>query len=65
MINNNFENAFGKKYNIEWYLANGKVMTTSAVLVDGRFECLYFEYSNGGLFVVERRAIRSMECMEG
>ena len=60
----NFENAFDKKYNVEWYLANGQVVTTSAVLVDSKFGYLYFEYPNGGLLIIERKTLRSMECIE-
>ena len=61
---NKNDTACGKTYNIEWYLGNGKLQTISAMLInigDGYF---YFEYSNGGLFIVEQRAIRSLECME-
>ena len=56
--------ACGKTYNVEWYLGNGRLRTTSALLEnigDGYF---YFEYPNGGLFIVEQRAIRSLECVE-
>lgn len=58
------ERAYDKKYNIEWYTGNGRLATTSATLVnigDGYF---YFEYPNGGLFIVEQRAIRSLECLK-
>ena len=53
-----------KNYNIEWRWANGTIRTTSAMLKyvdDGYF---YFEYPNGGLFIVEQDAIRSLECIE-
>ena len=56
--------ACGKIYNVEWYLGNGRLRTTSALLEnigDGYF---YFEYPNGGLFIVEQRAIRSLEYVE-
>ena len=58
------ETACGKVYNVEWYLGNGRLQTTSAVLEnigDGYF---YFEYPNGGLFIVEQRAVRSLECLD-
>ena len=61
---NKNETACGKKYNIEWYLGNGRLQTTSAMLEnigDGYF---YFTYSNGGLFIVEQRAVRSLECVD-
>lgn len=56
--------ACGKVYNIEWYLGNGGIQTTSGILEnigDGYF---YFVYPSGGLFIVEQRAIRSLECAE-
>lgn len=59
------EAAYEKLYNIEWYSGNGRLQTTSAVLEnigDGYF---YFRYPNDGLFIVEQRAIRSLECVEG
>jgi hypothetical protein len=62
--NNKNETACGKRYNIEWYLGNGKLQTTSAMLDnigDGYF---YFEYPNGGLFIIEQRNIRSLACLE-
>ena len=58
------DKAYDKLYNIEWRLGNGKIQTTSATLVnigDGYF---YFEYPNGGLFIVEQKAVRSLECIE-
>ena len=60
---NKNETACEKMYNIEWYLGNGRLQTTSAILEnigDGYF---YFAYPNGGLFIVEQRAIRSLECV--
>lgn len=59
-----FKNAFGKKYNIEWYLGNGEIMTTSAVLVDSKFGYLYFAHPNDELIIIERRALRSMWCIK-
>lgn len=62
-INKN-DTGYGKKYNIEWYWGNGELQTTSAILEnigDGYF---YFKYPNGGLFILEQRAIRSIECIE-
>lgn len=55
--------AYDKKYNVEWYLGNGKLATTSAVLRDIGDGYFYFEYPYGGLFIVEQRAIRSLECL--
>lgn len=59
-----FERAFEKKYNVEWYFANGKVQTTSAILADVKDGFIYFEYPNGGLLIIEVKALRSMECIE-
>ena len=58
------DSAFNKKYNIEWYLGNGKVQTTSAKLIEIKNGFIYFSYPNGGLFVIEYRALRSLECIE-
>lgn len=58
------ENAFFKKYNIEWYLGNGEVQTTSAMLLDVRKGYIFFVYPNDGLFIIEEKALRSMECIE-
>ena len=60
---NKNETACGKTYNIEWYLGNGRLQTTSAILEnigDGYF---YFVYPSGGLFIIEQRAVRSLECV--
>lgn len=64
MLNILLEDACNKRYNIEWYLANGNVVTTCAELVDSRFGYLYFAYPEGGLFIIERKALRSMSCLE-
>lgn len=64
IITNKNEAAYRKAYNIEWYLGNGRLQTTSAILEnigDGYF---YFEYPNGSLFIIEQRAVRSLECIE-
>lgn len=53
-----------KLYNIEWYLGNGKLRTTSAILLSTEDGYFMFEYPNGGLFLVEQRAVRSLECIE-
>ena len=56
--------ACGKIYNVEWYLGNGRLKTTSAMLNsigDGYF---YFVCPNGGLFIIEQRAVRSLECID-
>ena len=61
---NKNDTACNKTYNIEWYLGNGKIKTTSAMLEnigDGYF---YFVYPNGGLFIVEQKDIRSLQCIE-
>lgn len=61
---NKNDTACGKIYNVEWYLGNGRLQTTSAMLEnigDGYF---YFVYHTGGLFIVEQRAIRSLQCVE-
>ena len=60
---NQNDTAYGKIYNVEWYLGNGKLQTTSAMLEnigDGYF---YFICPNGGLFIIEQRAVRSLECI--
>ena len=59
-----FDRAFDKKYNIEWYLANGKVQTTAAILTDVKNGYIHFIYPNGGLFIIEQKALRSMQCIE-
>lgn len=56
--------AYDKAYNIEWYSGDGKLQTTSAILIDSGDGYFYFEYCNGGLFVVEQRAIRSLQCIQ-
>lgn len=64
MIIKTNETSYDKKYNIEWYTGNGRLETTSAVLInigDGYF---YFEYPTGGLFIIEQKAIRSLQCLE-
>lgn len=58
------EDAYNKKYNIEWYLGNGQLKTTSATLVNIGDKYFYFEYDNGGLFIVEQKAIRSLQCLD-
>ncbi len=58
------KDAYYKKYNIEWYLGNGDLATTSGILLDVDNGYFYFGYPEGGLFMVERRAIRSLECLE-
>lgn len=55
--------AYEKPYNIEWYLGNGRLQTTNAILVNVGDGYFYFEYPDGGLFIVEQRAIRSLECI--
>jgi hypothetical protein len=66
MINTVYDcsTAFDKLYNIEWYSGNGKVLTTSATLRMEQNGYSYFTYPNGGLFIVESKVIRSMQCIE-
>ena len=59
-----FNKSFNRKYNIEWYLANGDVQTTSAILTDVQNGYIHFIYPNGGLFIIEQKALRSMQCIE-
>lgn len=58
------DRAFEKIYNIEWYLANGEVRTTSAILVSIENGYTFFRYPSGGLFMIRDEAIRSLECLE-
>lgn len=58
------DRAFEKKYNIEWYLNNGQIRTTSAVLTEIANGYLFFRYPSGGIFVLQDDAIRSLECLE-
>ena len=60
---NKIKAACEKVYNIEWYSGNSKLQTTSAMLdnIDNKY--FYFRYPNGGLFIVEQEAIRSLECI--
>ena len=58
------DRAFDKKYNVEWYLANGKIQTTSAILVSIENGYTFFRYPSGGLFMIKDEAIRSLECLE-
>ena len=56
--------AYNKKYNIEWYLDNGQVQTTSAVMTSIENGYLYFKYPSGGIFIIRDCAIRSLQCLE-
>ncbi len=58
------DRAFEKNYNIEWYTGNGRIATTSAVMTSIENGYIFFRYPKGGLFMVEDRAIRSLECLE-
>ena len=60
----NYETCFGKKYNIEWYLGNGKIQTTSATLTNIDDKYFYFIYPHHGLFIIERKSVRSLECID-
>ena len=63
MSTNKNDPACGKVYNVEWYLGNGKLQTASATLENIGNGYFYFVYPSGGLFIVEQRAIRSLECI--
>ena len=58
------DRAFEKAYNIEWYLGNGEIRTTSAVMTSIENGYIFFRYPSGGIFVVKDDAIRSLECLE-
>lgn len=58
------DRAFEKKYNIEWYLGNGKIQTNSAVLVAIESGYTVFRYPSGGIFMVKDEAIRSLDCLQ-
>ena len=58
------DRAFEKKYNIEWYLGDGKLQTTSAVMTAIENGYIFFRYPSGGIFVVKDDAIRSLQCLE-
>lgn len=55
---------FNKKYNIEWYLDNSEVQTTSATLMYVKDGYMVFEYPMGGLLILKGKLIRSMCCLE-
>ena len=48
----NFDKAFNKKYDIEWYLGSGKIKTASAVLADIKDGFIHFVYPSGGLLII-------------
>ena len=56
--------AFEKKYNIEWYLGNGDLATTSAVMTSIEHGYVFFRCPSGGILMVRDEAIRSLECLE-
>ena len=58
------DRAFDKNYNVEWYLGNGKIQTTSAILISIENGYAFFRYPSGGLFIIKDEAIRSLECLE-
>lgn len=58
------DRAFDKNYNVEWYLANGRIQTTSAILVSIESGYTFFRYPSGGLLMIKDEAIRSLECLE-
>lgn len=59
------DRAFEKTYNIEWYLDNGKIKTTSAVMTSIENGYIFFRYPSGGILMIKDDAIRSLECLEG
>lgn len=59
------DRAFEKKYNIEWYLGNGTIQTTSAVMTSIENGYIFFRYPSGGILMIKDDAIRSLECLEG
>ena len=60
---NIYEKGLGKFYNIEWYQGNGGIRTTSAKLIEQKNGYVYFMTLDDGLFIIEQRAIRSLECV--
>lgn len=58
------DRAFEKNYNIEWYLGNGEIRTTSAVMTSIENGYIFFRYPSGGIFILKDDAIRSLECLE-
>ena len=58
------DRAFEKNYNIEWYLSNGEIRTTSAIMTSIENGYIFFRYPSGGIFMVKDDAIRSLECLE-
>lgn len=58
------DRAFEKKYNIEWFTGNGKIVTTSAIMTSIENGYVFFRYPSGGIFMVKDDAIRSLECLE-
>ena len=56
--------AFQKKYNVEWCLNSGVVNTTSAVMTGMKDGFFFFKYPSGGVLIVKKEAIRSLECLE-
>lgn len=58
------DRAFEKNYNIEWFLGNGKIQTTSAVMTSIENGYIFFKYPSGGIFMIKDDAIRSLECLE-
>lgn len=63
-MTNIYEKGLGRYYNIEWYQGNGKIRTTSAKLIEQKSGYIYFTTSDDGLFIIEQRAIRSLECID-
>lgn len=55
---------YDKKYNVEWYSGNGKINTTSAIMTDMRDGYIFFKYPSGGLLVIKKEALYSLDCLE-
>lgn len=54
------EKSYGKLYNVEYYMGNGRIATFSSILEnigDGYF---YFKTKDGGLDIIEQRCIRTL-----
>lgn len=58
------DRAFEKNYNIEWYLSNGEVRSTQAVMTSIENGYIFFRYPSGGIFMIKDDAVRSLECLE-
>lgn len=55
---------YDKKYNVEWYSWNGKINTSSAIMTDMKDGYIFFKYPSGGLLVIKKEALYSLDCLE-